>query len=567
MMSKTLRVNVQTGTAKYEDFKKEYREFGGRGLIAKVMTDEVNPKCDPLGKENKLILATGILGETPLPMGRRLSVGGKSPLTGGIKEANVGGTVATLLLQHGIKMVIIEDLPSDDKWKLLIVDKTGKAELVPADEYVGLNNYALSEKLQKKYGKKVGILSIGLAGERGYRNSSVQVTDASTGHPSRAAARGGMGTVLGAKKIKAVVIDEATNKATFDYADKAKYDAARKKLVDGITSRPSGFTTVGTISNVAMVGGMGLIPVKNFSGELYDSKKLKKINGDAFMAKLKKTGGKNGLPCQAGCVVRCSNTYNDSKGNYLTSGLEYETVALCGTNCMIDDLDTIAKMDKMCDDLGLDTIETGATIGVCMEAGKIPWGDKKGALKLIQEMIDGTEFGKLLGQGTAVVGKELGVKRTPAVKGQSLAGYDPRNSHIVGITYSTSPMGADHTAGVAMMPNSDQMPRQFRLSMGANMQANMATCDNIMCMFGFMGTMGDATIMPGLMEGALGGEWNTAKVNAIGSETLKLERAFNKAAGFTIDDDVLPEFFYDEVAPSTGAIFDLSKEDMAKAFA
>jgi len=220
----------------------------------------------------------------------------------------------------------------------------------------------------------------------------------------------------------------------------------------------------------------------------------------------------------------------------------------------------------MCDDLGLDTIETGATIAVCMEAGKIPWGDTKGALKLIQEMIDGTEFGKLLGQGTAVVGKELGVKRTPAVKGQSLSGYDPRNSHIVGITYSTSPMGADHTAGVAMMPNSDQMPRQFRLSMGANMQANMATCDNIMCMFGFMGTMGDATIMPGLLGGALGGEWNTAKINEIGRETLKLERAFNKAAGFTIDDDVLPRFFYDEVALSTGAIFDLSKEDMAKAF-
>lgn len=564
-MSKTLRVNVQTGTAKYEDFKKEYREFGGRGLIAKVMNDEVNPKCDPLGKENKLLLTTGILGETPLPMGHRLSVGGKSPLTGGIKEANVGGTIATLLLQHGIKMVIIEDLPSDDKWKILVIDKAGKAELVPADEYVGLNNYALTEKLQGKYGKKVGILSIGLAGERGYRNSSVQVTDASTGHPSRAAARGGMGTVLGAKKVKAVVVAEATNKATFDYADKAKYDAARKKLVDGITSRPSGFSTVGTISNVDMVGGMGLIPVKNFSGELYDSKKLKKINGDAFMAKLKKNGGKNQLPCQPGCVVRCSNYYNDSKGNYLTSGLEYETVALCGTNCMIDDLDTIAKMDQMCDDLGLDTIETGATIAVCMEAGKIPWGDKKGALKLIQEMMDGTEFGQLLGKGTAVVGKELGVTRTPAVKGQSLAGYDPRNSHIVGVTYSTSPMGADHTAGVAMMPNSDQMPKQFRLSMGANMQANMATCDNLMCMFGFMGTMGDATILPGLMEGALGGKWDTAKINAIGSETLKLERAFNKAAGFTIADDGLPEFFYNEVASSTGAIFDLSKEDMVKA--
>lgn len=566
-MSKVIRVNTQTGAVTSEELKKEYRTFGNRGLIAKVMNDEVNPKCDPMGRDNKFLMTLGVLSETPLPMGHRLSVGGKSPLTGGIKEANVGGTVAALLAGHGVKMVIIENMPADGKWKLLIIDKTGKGQLVPADEYVGLGNYALVEKLKAKYGKKIGVLSIGQAGERGYRNCTLQVTDASTGHPSRAAARGGMGAVLGSKKIKAVVIDEATTKATFDYADKAKYDAARKRLVEVITSRPSGFTTVGTISNVDMVGGMGLIPVKNFSGELYDIKKLKKINGDAFMAKLKKNGGKNQLPCQPGCVVRCSNYYNDSKGNYVTSGLEYETVALCGSNCDISDLDTIAKIDRICDDLGIDTIETGATIGVCMEAGKIPWGDKKGTLGLLKEMVDGTEFGKLLGQGTAAVGKALGVKRIPAVKGQSLAGYDPRNSHIVGITYSTSPMGADHTAGVAMMPNSDQMPRQFRLSMGANMQANMATCDNIMCMFGFMGTMGDATILPNLMSGALGGEWDTAKINNIGAETLKLERAFNKAAGFTIEDDVLPEFFYKEVAPSTGAIFDLSKEDMAKAMA
>jgi aldehyde:ferredoxin oxidoreductase len=127
-------------------------------------------------------------------------------------------------------------------------------------------------------------------------------------------------------------------------------------------------------------------------------------------------------------------------------------------------------------------------------------------------------------------------------------------------------MGADHTAGVMMMPDIDLMPKRFRLMMGANMQPNMATCDNMMCMYAFMGTMGDATVMPDLMAGAFGGEWNTAKISEIGQETLKLERAFNKAAGFTKDDDVLPDFFYNEIAPSTGASFDLSQEEMASAF-
>jgi aldehyde:ferredoxin oxidoreductase len=565
-MSKVLRVNVKTGATTFEEAKEEYKLLGNRGLIARVMTDEVNPKCDPLGKENKFILATGILSGTTLPTAHRLSAGGKSPLTGGIKESNVGGNVGYMLAGHGIKMVIIEDIPGDDSWKLLVVDKSGKAQLVPADDYLGLNNYSLVEKLKAKYGNKIGVASIGLAGERGYRNCSIQVTDASTGHPSRAAARGGMGALMGAKKIKAVVIDEPATRASFNYADKKKFDAARKSLVEGLTARPSATTTVGTISVIDMVSPMALTPVRNYSGEIIDIKSLNKINGAAFLKKLEKNGGKNQLPCQPGCVVRCSNIYNDSKGEYLTGGFEYETVAMCGTNCMIDDLDTIAKIDRMCDDLGVDTIETGATIGVCMEAGKIPWGDKKGAIKLVQEMIDGTEFGKLMGQGTEAVGKALGVKRVPTVKGQSLSGYDPRNTQIVSITYSTSPMGADHTAGVMMMPNSDLMPKQFRLSMGVNMQTNMATCDNLMCMYAYMGAMFNPTIMPDLMAGAFGGEWDAAKISQIGTDTLKLERAFNKAAGFTIDDDVLPEFFYNEPALSTGAICDLTKEEMAEAF-
>lgn len=568
-MMKVIRVNTRTGNTTSEEFKIEYHLFGNRGLVAKVMSDEVNPKCESLGRENKLIVCTGLFAGTTLATGHRLSIGGKSPLTGTIKESNVGGNAGYLLAQHGIKMIIIENIPTGESWRLLVIDKSGKAELVPADSYAGLNNYTLVEKLKDEYGKDVGIISIGMAGERQYRNSSVQVTDVSTGHPNRAAARGGLGALMGSKKIKAIVIEKPARRQTFVYADKDKFNEANKKLVNFTLSEmnPSrGFTNVGTINNVDMVGNMALLPVRNYSGEFFSSERLQKINGKAFMAKLKQNGGKNQLPCQPGCIIKCGNIYNNSKGEYLTGALEYETVAMCGSNCDIDDLDSIAVIDRMCDDLGLDTIETGATIAVCMEAGKIPWGDAIATIALVQEMMDGTEFGKLLGQGTSSVGKKLGVKRTPTVKGQSLSGYEPRNSHIVGITYSTCPMGADHTAGVAMMPNSDLMPKNARIMMGGRMQSNQATCDNMMCMFAFMSSMGDPSILPGLMAGVFGGDWTADKIGQIGQQTIVLERKFNKAAGFTQKDDCLPDFFYDEVAPSTGAIFDLTSEDMAQVF-
>jgi len=249
-MSKVIRVNTNTGRTASEELKKEYQHFGNRGLIAKVMNDEVNPKCDPLGKENKLIFSTGIFAGTPLSTGHRISAGGKSPLTGTIKEANAGGNVGYLLAQQGIKMIIIEGIPAGKDWKILVIDKSGKAELVPAGEYVGMNNYALVDKLRGKYGKNIGVLSIGTAGERGYRNSTVQITDVTSGHPSRAAARGGMGALMGSKKIKAVVVEEAASKQAFKYADKAKFDAANKRLVNATLDPASpmqGFSKVGTI--------------------------------------------------------------------------------------------------------------------------------------------------------------------------------------------------------------------------------------------------------------------------------------------------------------------------------
>jgi aldehyde:ferredoxin oxidoreductase len=566
-MSKVLRVDTTKGTVKSEEFQNQ--SLGGRGLIAKVMTDEVDPECDPLGPDNKLILAGGLFSGTTLATGHRLSVGGKSPLTGGIKEANVGGTAGYMMAGHGIKMIILEGAPLSSKWKILKIDAAGQPQLVAADDYVGLNNYALVDKVKAKYGKNVAVVSIGNAGERGYKNSSVQVTDATTGHPSRAAARGGLGAVMGSKKIKAVVIEPPTQRAAFPYVDKAKFDAANKKLVDATLAEGSfarGFTMLGTINTVGMSGPTGMLPVRNYSGEFFGADRLQKIDANALVAKHKERGGKNGVACQPGCIVRCSNVYNDKKGQYVTSGLEYETVGLLGSNCDIDDLDWIAEADRVCDDLGLDTIETGATIGVCMDVGKIPWGDKKAAMGLLKEMVDGTEFGNLLGQGTATVGKKLKAKRIPVTKGQAMAAYDPRNAQAIGVTYATSPMGADHTAGTAMMPFADMMGKGMRSGISGMMQMGQAATDCMMCNFAFMVTNSDASILPDLLNGSIGGNWDADKIAQLGRDIINMELAYNKAAGFTKKDTRLPEFFYTQVSEATGAIYDLSPDDLAGTF-
>ncbi|HHT46509.1 MAG TPA: aldehyde ferredoxin oxidoreductase [Firmicutes bacterium] len=555
-MAKVIRVNVRTKAVMEEELKEEYRLLGGRSLISKVMTDEVDPTCDPLGAGNKLIICTTLLAGTNVTAAHRISIGGKSPLTGGIKESNSGGTSATLLARHNIKMIILEDLPDTESWHLLKIGKDGTAQLLPADEHVGLNNYALADKLKGKYGNRIGIISIGRAGEMLYKNSSLQHLDASTGYPSCASARGGMGAVMGSKKIKAIVIERAEIPHKLTYADKERFEAARKKFTD-LAANNEGMRwarEIGTPALVGVTGSIAVLPVRNFSGEFYD--KLDSIDGERFMGKLQENGGKSGEPCMPGCVIHCSNHYNDKNGNHLTSGLEYETIALCGSNCDIDDLDVIARIDRTCDNFGLDTIETGATLAVCMEAGKIPWGDGEAAIRLIEEMMAGSELGKLLGQGTQVTGTKLGVKRIPTVKGQAMAAYDSRNLKGTGVTFATSPMGADHTSGLTLEAPLDPLSPLGQAAVSAMMQSVSATADSMMCLFAWFSAATPDTI-PELIAGAYGGEWDFDKILDIGRQSILREKAFNAAAGFRKEHDRLPDFFLTEKSPATGAVFDI----------
>lgn len=563
-MWRSIRINAKDRTITEAPLKEEYRILGGRSLVAQVLTDEVDPKCDPVGSGNKLIIALTLLAGTKIGGGHRLSIGGKSPLTGGAKEANVGGTAAYFLAGHGIKLIIVEDIPENENLSNIHIDKDGKLSFVDASEDEGLGNYAMAEKYLEKYGdKNVSVMSIGGAGERKNRNSSIAVTEFNTGHPCRIAARGGIGAVMGSKGIKAFVMERPETRYVPDVVNKELYDKSSKELIKIMAKhgKLTAFGQIGTIANVAMQSPLGILPVNNFSGEFFPE--YEKLGPATFMKNLAERGGRNDIACQPGCPVRCSNLYNGPDGKHLTSGMEYETIGLCGSNCGISDLDVVAKIDHMCDDFGMDTMEIGVGIGICMEMGKLEFGDAEGAIALVQEVIDGTEFGNILGQGAQAVGDYLGCKRIPCVKKQALAGYEPRNQKGTGITYAISPMGADHTAGLAAGTRYDGTVKQVQLYLSKTMHTQATFADSTMCLFThlFAASKGMPEFLTTL-SAMYGVKFDMDYLVGLVAKNIAQEKEFNKAAGFTLEDDKLPDFFLEEESPYTGAVFDFTQEEM-----
>jgi aldehyde:ferredoxin oxidoreductase len=566
MADKFIRVNIGSKKITLEE-RKDLELYGGRGLIDKILNDEVDPNCDAMGPGNKLIICVGLLNGTAAPASGRISVGCKSPLTGGVKEANVGGTAGAAFARLGLKAIIVENAPAGDAWYILKVTKDG-AELVPGNQYAGLGTYAAAAKLMEEYGSKISVMTIGPAGERGYKNSTVQVTDPS-GHTARAAGRGGVGAVMGSKRIKAIVLDTEGAKLEAAYVDKEKFMEANRKFIEGIKGHPisgGGYPAMGTAAGVLGVNALGALPTKNFSDGRFD--KAENISGETLAKNAKERGGRTGHACQTGCIIRCSNVYHGPDGKYLTSGLEYETIGLVGSNCLISNLDTVAAIDRMCDDFGLDTMETGATIGVVMESGKIAWGDDEAAIKLVQEIGEGTEFGTILGNGTLATGQYLGVKRIPVAKGQGFAAYDPRSLKGTGVTYATAPQGADHTCGNSLgtVGEIDPYNKAGQVELSTNLQVAFCMVDCTgMCLFNSFCTVDEQYLMAvvKMFEGKFGGEWTVDRLMGLGVEAIALEKKFNESAGVPKVD--VPAFIRTEVVPSSGAVFDLTDEELSQA--
>jgi aldehyde:ferredoxin oxidoreductase len=443
------------------------------------------------------------------------------------------------------------------------VDPKGNVFLLAADKYRSMTNYMLVEALREDFGDDIACGSIGPAGERQYLNSSIICTEFGTGHPNRAAARGGIGSVMGSKHLKALVVSKPDGTIKYPYKDMKMFAQTVKRHQTLHQKSPLvNIAMTGTAGAVAMQAPLGILPVRNFSGELFEEEKLKGIMPDTFVGTIVSRGGKVGQRCMPGCIARCSNEFRDADGKYVTGSLEYETISLCGPNCDISDLDMIARMDRFCDDIGIDTIDFGAAIAVAMDSGKIAWGDNEEILKIMDEIRHDKGFGRLVAQGAAYLGKEIGAKRIPTVKNQAMAAYEPRNSKGIGVTYATSPMGADHTAGMVLGQGGDPTDKDEKVYYSMVNQIDSAMQDSFMCTFNWGSAMMDPTVIADYVKYALGIDLSMRDLMDIGIRTLETELAFNKAAGLTNEDDGLPAFFRDEPSPATGAVFDFSKEEL-----
>lgn len=562
MTTTVWRVNVSTQNITTEPVPASWSRLGGRGLIPRILLDEVPPLCDPLRPFNKLLLAPGLLAGQALSSCDRLSVGGKSPLTGGVKESNAGGTTAIQLARLGVKVLIVEGAPAGEDWQVLHLSREG-GRLEPANDLTGLGVYESAERLLERFGSQVAIALIGPAGEMRLAGAGVQNLDKDR-EPSRAAGRGGLGALMGAKRLKAIVVDGSGGQK-LPLADPELYRQAAKYYLQALREHPQTalYSDYGTAAMTMMCHGFGGLPTRNFSAGNFEG--AEKISGEFMRDLILERGGEGQTThaCMPGCVIRCSNSFAGADGKKIVSPVEYETIGLVGSNLGLDDLDAIARLNWEINDLGLDTIETGAALGVAVEAGLLEFGDAQRALALLDEVRQGTPLGRLLGQGATTTGKVLGVRRVPAVKGQAMPSYDPRAIKGTGVTYATSPQGADHTCGLTIRAPVDHLDPKVQAKLSAGGQVNMAGYDTLgACLFAGFGFGAAPGAVRDLLKGRYGWDLGDETLQVLGRETLALERAFNRAAGFVSADDRLPEWMTREPLPPHNSVFDVPDENL-----
>lgn len=560
------RINTRTQALTIQPTPEMWQHLGGRGLLARILVDEVPATCEPLGAKNKLIFAPGLMVGHRLSSCDRISIGGKSPLTGGVKESNAGGTTGLAITHLGIKALILEDKHDDDEWQIIRLSADA-VEFEPAGDLVGLGVFEAAPRLLEKYGKKVAIALIGQGGEMELRAAGIQNLDID--HiPSRIAARGGLGALMGSKRIKAIVIDFSGGVKP-PITDQSAFRAAQKTYSKSLMESPqiTTYRDYGTAAMVNMTNHFGSLPTRGFSEGQFEG--AEKIGGENMRETMLVRGGESNPShaCMPGCIIQCSNVYSDEDGKTLVSPLEYETIGLLGSNLGIDDLDVIARLSWEISDLGLDTIDIGAALGVAAQAGLLDWGDGTRVSELVSEIRAGTPLGRILGNGAATTGHVLGVERVPVTKGQAMPAYDPRAIKGTGVTYATSPQGADHTCGLTIRAKIKHTDPEGQAGISRGGQISMAGYDTLgVCIFAGFGFATVPETIPALLNARYGWDVEETILQELGRETLKLEREFNKAAGFTVADDRLPEWMTRESVAPTNAVFDVLEEDLDNVF-
>ncbi|MEM0021506.1 MAG: aldehyde ferredoxin oxidoreductase family protein [Fervidicoccaceae archaeon] len=408
--------------------------IGGRGLAARLLWDLAPPGVDPLSPHNPLIIASGPLTGLPLPSSGKLVVASKSPLTGGYGDGNIGTMASYHLRRSGFDAIAI--MGSSPYPSYLYIER-GKVEVLKADGIWGLDTFSAEEKLKMEHGKDAGILLIGPAGENKVRYATI------VSQKGRSGGRPGIGAVMGSKKLKAIVIRGSSEPNLYD----GKKLAETAKEAYTAVLRSTGYRSwiaQGTMSTIAWSNAAGVLPTMNFKEGTWEESES--IGGD-LMEKIKKE--RRGCPY---CNMQCGNVIEDNSSR--DSELDYENVAMLGSNVLLGDLRKVAELNRIADEMGMDTISLGNSLGYYMEASerglvddKLEWGDFRGMKLLALDIAHRRGLGSFLAEGVMRMAASLGndgEEFSMHVKGLEVSAYDCHAAPGMALSYGTSPIGAHH---------------------------------------------------------------------------------------------------------------------------
>ncbi|MEM3833022.1 MAG: aldehyde ferredoxin oxidoreductase family protein [Thermoprotei archaeon] len=430
---KILRINLSNNKVQTQTFDLEFalKYIGGRGFAAKILWDEVPPGTNPLSPDNKLIIASGPLTTIPMPSSGKMVVAAKSPLTGGYGDGNIGTMAAYHMRRAGYDALVIEGKAQKPTY---IYVENDKVQLLPADDLWSLTTIETEEKLKKNHGT-VGVISIGPAGENLVKFATI------VSEGGRSGGRPGIGAVMGSKNLKSIAF-----KGTEDlpYYDKNLVNRLGTEGYKAVKQKPGYqfWMRQGTVATVEWAQANSVLPTYNFREGIFDD--ADNVNGYA-MEKIKIR--QKGCPS---CNMICGMII---KGDVVAE-IDYENVGMLGPNIGIGDYSKIAVLNKIADDLGMDTISLGSVIGFAMEASekhlideKMEWGDSIAAIELAKDIAYRKGIGNLLAEGTRNAGKKLGHGAEDFamhVKGLEISAYDCHAAPGMALAYGTSPIGAHH---------------------------------------------------------------------------------------------------------------------------
>ena len=555
---KMLRVNLKAATLNTEalDIEMAKKYIGARGIGAKYLTEEVDPKVDALAPENKLIIVAGPVTGSHFPTGGRFMVITKSPLTDTIAFANSGGYWGVEMKKTGYDGIILEEV--SEKPVYIYLDDNG-ATLKDASGIWGKTTIETTEALQREHGKDCRVLCIGPSGETLSRIAAIMNEE------DRAAGRGGVGAVMGSKNIKAIV---CKGSQTFEYADEEKAKEANKEKIELLKAHPvagQGLPKFGTAVLVNIINENGVFPTKNFQESYFED--ADKISGETLSEKfLTKRSA-----CYR-CTIACGRVIKNDLGKEI-GGPEYETIWAFGSDCFNGDMPSINRANEVCNEMGLDTISTGATIACAMElyqrgyikdkdieADKLTlnWGDGESIVKWVSKMGRAEGFGKDLAMGSYRLAEKYGAPElSMSVKKMELPAYDPRGIQGQGVSYATSTRGGCHVKGYMISPEILAHPEKLERTAteGKAEYAKLfhdltAAVDALgMCIFTTFGL--ELKDFVEIANHCYGEEVFTGEtLLAAGERIFNLEKLYNIKAGFGKADDTLPKRLLEDPIPS-----------------